>query len=235
MEIKKILNMVDHTLLKQESTWEQIKEICDDGMKYGTASVCIPPSFVKQAKEYVGDKLAVCTVIGFPNGYNTTAVKCFETQDAVKNGAVLVVAQHDTGCENQLIVEDTREAFSLLSASFFGNPSRKLRLVGITGTNGKTTTYFLLKSVFEKLGHKTGLVGTVKNIVGDKEYPANLTTPDPFELNSLFAEMVDTGCEFCVMEVSSQALAQQSTNLAAETLSKVLETSTDHKTTLRES
>ena len=79
--------MVDHTLLKQESTWEQIKEICDDGMKYETASVCIPPAFVKQAKEYVGDKLAVCTVIGFPNGYNTTSVKCFETEDAVKNGA----------------------------------------------------------------------------------------------------------------------------------------------------
>lgn len=87
MELKHILSMVDHTLLKQESTWEQIREICDDGMKYGTASVCIPPSFVKQAKEYVGDRLAICTVIGFPNGYNTTAVKCFETEDAVRNGA----------------------------------------------------------------------------------------------------------------------------------------------------
>lgn len=87
MEIKKILKMVDHTLLAQASTWEQIKGICDDGMKYETASVCIPPSFVKQAKEYVDDKLAICTVIGFPNGYTTTAVKCFETQDAVKNGA----------------------------------------------------------------------------------------------------------------------------------------------------
>ena len=87
MDIKKILNMVDHTLLAQASTWEQIKGICDDGMKYQTASVCIPPSFVKQAKEYVGDRLVVCTVIGFPNGYNTTAVKCFETEDAVNNGA----------------------------------------------------------------------------------------------------------------------------------------------------
>ncbi len=87
MEIKEILSMVDHTLLKQESTWEQIKEICDDGIKYGTASVCIPPAFVKRAKEYVGNKLAICTVIGFPNGYNTTAVKCFETEDAVNNGA----------------------------------------------------------------------------------------------------------------------------------------------------
>ena len=87
MEIKEILSKVDHTLLKQESTWEQIRAICDDGIKYSTASVCIPPSFVKEAKEYVGDKLAICTVIGFPNGYNTTAVKCFETEDAVKNGA----------------------------------------------------------------------------------------------------------------------------------------------------
>ena len=87
MEIKEILGKVDHTLLAQASTWEQIRGICDDGMKYETASVCIPPSFIKQAKEYVGDKLAVCTVIGFPNGYNTTAVKCFETEDAVKNGA----------------------------------------------------------------------------------------------------------------------------------------------------
>lgn len=87
MEIKQILGMVDHTLLAQTSTWEQIREICDDGMKYETASVCIPPSFVKEAKEYVGDKLAICTVIGFPNGYNTTAVKCYETEDAVKNGA----------------------------------------------------------------------------------------------------------------------------------------------------
>ena len=87
MDIKNILSKCDHTLLAQTSTWEQIKKICDDGMKYATASVCIPPSFVKRAKEYVGDKLAICTVIGFPNGYCTTAVKVFETADAVKNGA----------------------------------------------------------------------------------------------------------------------------------------------------
>lgn len=87
MEIKEILNKVDHTLLSQGATWEEIKSICDDGMKYVTASVCIPASFVKQAKEYVGEKLAICTVIGFPNGYSTTATKVFETADAVKNGA----------------------------------------------------------------------------------------------------------------------------------------------------
>ena len=87
MELKDILAKCDHTLLAQAATWEEIKAICDDGMKYATASVCIPASFVKQAKEYVGEKLAICTVIGFPNGYSTTATKCFEASDAVDNGA----------------------------------------------------------------------------------------------------------------------------------------------------
>lgn len=87
MDIQKILNHCDHTLLAQTSTWKQIKAICDDGMKYHTASVCIPPCFVKKAKKYVGDNLAICTVIGFPNGYNTTAVKVYETKRAVKEGA----------------------------------------------------------------------------------------------------------------------------------------------------
>ncbi len=87
MNIKDILSKVDHTLLSQSATWEEIKGICDDGIKYETASVCIPASFVKQSKEYVGDELAICTVIGFPNGYSTTATKVFETADAIKNGA----------------------------------------------------------------------------------------------------------------------------------------------------
>lgn len=87
MDRKEIFSKVDHTLLGQASTWEDIKTICDDAIAYGTASVCIPPSFVKRAKDYVGDKMAVCTVIGFPNGYNTTAVKEFETRDAIANGA----------------------------------------------------------------------------------------------------------------------------------------------------
>ena len=87
MELKDILAKCDHTLLLQQSTWAEIKAICDDGMKYATASVCIPASFVKQAKEYVGDKLAICTVIGFPNGYATTAAKCFMAADAIANGA----------------------------------------------------------------------------------------------------------------------------------------------------
>ena len=87
MELSEILERCDHTLLAQTATWADIKAICDDGMKYKTASVCIPASFVQQAKQYVGNKLAICTVIGFPNGYATTAAKCFMAHDAVSHGA----------------------------------------------------------------------------------------------------------------------------------------------------
>ena len=87
MEIKEILKVCDHTLLSVQATWDEIRAICDDGMKFETASVCIPAAYVKRAKEYVGNKLAICTVIGFPNGYSTTATKVFETADAISNGA----------------------------------------------------------------------------------------------------------------------------------------------------
>lgn len=87
MDIQNILAHCDHTLLSQTATWAQIRTVCDDGMHYRTASVCIPPCYVKRAKEYVGDRLKICTVIGFPNGYATTAAKIFETEDAVRNGA----------------------------------------------------------------------------------------------------------------------------------------------------
>ena len=87
MELSEILAKCDHTLLTQTATWAEIKAICDDGMKYKTASVCIPASFVQQAKQYVGSELAICTVIGFPNGYDTTAAKCFMAYDAVGHGA----------------------------------------------------------------------------------------------------------------------------------------------------
>ena len=86
MELSEILSKCDHTLLSQTATWEQIRELCDDGMKYNTASVCIPASYVNQAKAYVGDRLAICTVIGFPNGYDTTESKCFMASDAVDKG-----------------------------------------------------------------------------------------------------------------------------------------------------
>lgn len=87
MDRNEIFHAVDHTLLTQQATWGEIQQICDDAVRYGTASVCIPPSYVAAAKEYVGGKMKVCTVIGFPNGYNTTAAKVFETEDALENGA----------------------------------------------------------------------------------------------------------------------------------------------------
>ena len=87
MDIRDILSHCDHTLLAQTATWDEIKTVLDDSVKYGVASCCIPPSFVKRAKEYVGDKMKICTVIGFPNGYNTADVKLFETEQAIKEGA----------------------------------------------------------------------------------------------------------------------------------------------------
>ena len=87
MDVKDILARCDHTLLKQEATWAQIKEVCDDGLKFGCASVCIPAGYVKQCADYVGNRIKICTVIGFPNGYSTTEVKVFETEDAIRNGA----------------------------------------------------------------------------------------------------------------------------------------------------
>ena len=110
MDVKNILSKCDHTLLAQTATWADIQKICDDGMRYQTASVCIPPCYVEQAKKYVGDKLKICTVIGFPNGYNTTAVKVFETAEAVHKGAdeidmVINIGMLKQGLDNELCEE----------------------------------------------------------------------------------------------------------------------------------
>ena len=98
MDIQTILSHCDHTLLSQTATWEQIRAVCDDGMKYHTASVCIPASYVRQAKDYVGDRLTICTVIGFPNGYDTTAAKCFQAKEAVELGAGEIDMVVNLGC-----------------------------------------------------------------------------------------------------------------------------------------
>ena len=117
MEISEILSKCDHTLLTQTATWADIKEICDDGMKYHTASVCIPASFVRQAKEYVGERLPICTVIGFPNGYDTTAAKCFMASDAVDNGADEVDMVINLGWAKEGKWEDiTREIAAIKNA-----------------------------------------------------------------------------------------------------------------------
>lgn len=125
-----------------------------------------------------------------------------------KQGAVLIVAERDTGAKNQVLVENTRSAFAWLCAAFYSYPARKLQLIGVTGTNGKTTTTMLLHGLFRRAGITAGLIGTVENRIGEKVYPASLTTPDCKDLHRMFAEMVEAGCTHCIMEVSSQALAQ---------------------------
>ena len=107
MKREEILSHCDHTLLAPTATWEEIRAICDDGIAFGTASVCIPPCYVKKAKEYVGNNLAICTVIGFPNGYNTTATKLFETKEALVNGAdeidmVINIGALKDGCYDEI-------------------------------------------------------------------------------------------------------------------------------------
>ncbi len=126
---------------------------------------------------------------------------------AAEAGAAVIISQFDSGFQNQVLVADIDAAYSMICASFFGNPAQKLKLIGVTGTNGKTTTCFLLKNIFESIGIKTGIIGTVKNVVGELVLVASSETPDPYELHSLFAEMVKQGCTYCVMEVSSKALS----------------------------
>ncbi len=114
MKKEEVLLHCDHTLLLQTATWEEIRAICDDGIRYGTASVCIPPCYVKRAKEYVGDTLAICTVIGFPNGYHTTATKLFETRDALENGADEIDMVINIGALKQGDYDAIREEIHLL-------------------------------------------------------------------------------------------------------------------------
>lgn len=132
--------------------------------------------------------------------------------EMLDKGAAAVVVERDLGLPNQILVENSRAVYSPICANFFGNPADKLELIGLTGTNGKTTTTFLIKQILENVGKKVGLIGTVQNMIGDEIYPAKYTTPDPYELQKLFAMMVEAGCEYCVMEVSSQALAQGRVN-----------------------
>ena len=120
ISLEQILSACDHTLLKQESTWEQIKALCDDGMKFHTASVCIPPCFVKQAKDYVKDRLAVCTVIGFPNGNMTTAAKVFETTDAVANGADEIDMVINIGWVKAGLYKDVKKEIEAVKAACRG-------------------------------------------------------------------------------------------------------------------
>ena len=129
--------------------------------------------------------------------------------DALKSGAAVIFAETDLGFENQIIVKDTHEAYFDLSAKWFREPAKELKLIGVTGTNGKTSVTYMLKSIFKKAGYKTGLIGTIQNMIDEKAIETHNTTPDAFTLNKLFREMVDSGCKYAVMEVSSHALDQK--------------------------
>lgn len=129
-------------------------------------------------------------------------------KSALQDGAVAVVVEHDLGFEKQIIVENTREAYSILCQNYFGNPAEKLKLIGVTGTNGKTTTTYLLKHILECAGKKVGLIGTIQIEIDDLALPAKYTTPDPYQLHSTLKRMEQSGCEYVVMEVSSHAMDQ---------------------------
>lgn len=129
-------------------------------------------------------------------------------EKAVESGAAVIIAERDTGCDNQIIVADTHAAYSEMCANWFSRPADKLKLIGVTGTNGKTSVTYMLKKVLESAGEKVGLIGTIQNMIDGEIEEAKNTTPDAYELNSLFARMVNVGCTYAVMEVSSHALEQ---------------------------
>lgn len=129
---------------------------------------------------------------------------------AIKNGAKVILCEKEITVEDKdvtvLLVKEGRKALATMSANYYDHPTKKLKLIGVTGTNGKTTTVYLLKSILEKEGKKVGLVGTIANYIGDKKIKSERTTPESLELQKLFKDMVDEGCEYCVMEVSSHSL-----------------------------
>lgn len=180
MKLEEILNGVSYTGILLD---ENIKDVTDDSRKITPNSVF------------------VCIKGDHFDGHD-------HALQALGKGAVTVVCQRDLGIKNQIIVQDTRYAYGIMCANFYGNPSKRFKLIGITGTNGKTTTATLIKNVLLSLGLKVGLIGTIQNEIDEKVIPARNTTPDAHELQELFLEMADYGCEYVVMEVSSHALAQ---------------------------
>lgn len=129
-------------------------------------------------------------------------------ENAIKEGAKAVIVSRDLGLKEQILVENTREAYAVMCKNLCDCAVDKLTVIGITGTNGKTTTAFVVKDILSSLGIKSGLIGTVKNMVGEREFHTELTTPDPYDMHALFKMMVDDGIKYCVMETSSQAFHQ---------------------------
>lgn len=184
MILKSLLEGLDYEIIKGNERSE-IKHIRYDNRKIeeGDVFVCIK-GFKVDGHSFIGD--------------------------ATKKGARVIIVQDDVECQEDITivkVKDTRKALALISSNYFGNPKKKLKIIGITGTNGKTTSAFMIKSILEKCGYKTGLIGTIANYIGNKKVDAIRTTPESYELHELFNDMVNAGVEFCIMEVSSHSLA----------------------------
>ncbi len=130
-------------------------------------------------------------------------------EQALNKGAAVVITERKLGLDKEVTVADTHAAYALMSREFFGNPASRVRLIGVTGTNGKTSVTYMLKVILEEAGYKTGIIGTIQNMIGDRIIPAANTTPDAYNLNKLFKEMADEECDFVIMEVSSHALDQK--------------------------
>jgi len=174
-----------------------------EGLQYDRAPAnCEIASVTTDSRQVRPGTLFVCIQGENADGH-TYAAK------AAAAGAAAVVCQRDLGLGCQVLVENTRTAYSIICGNLFGNPARRLKLIGVTGTNGKTTVTTLIRHILEDCGHKAGLIGTVHIEIGDMVIPAKYTTPDPMVLQSTFARMVQAGCEYAVMEASSHGLDQR--------------------------
>ncbi len=163
---------------------------------------------VNDSRKVTKDSLFICIVGANFDGHEYAA-------QVIEQGAKVLVVSKDVNIEDKTVtvikVKDTRYAMAFISAAYFGNPADRLKVIGVTGTKGKTTTTYLVKNILEHAGHKVGLVGTIETIIGDKVIPSNNTTPESFVLQKSFREMVDAGCDTVVMEVSSQGLMMHRT------------------------
>lgn len=162
----------------------------------------IPAASVTNDSRQVGEgSIFVCIKGGKFDGHDWA-------EKALEAGAAAVVAERDLGLSRQVLVENTRAAYGILCGNHFGNPARRMKLIAITGTSGKTTVAFLIKSVLQQAGKRVGLIGTIHNEIGEMEFPAKHTTPDPYQLHAMLERMAEAGCGYVVMEASSHALDQ---------------------------